>query len=129
MMGHTRYVLLITAIGLYSLLVCILDAIAPLGIEVWVLNVPVILVPVMFRNIRLVLLSCLACSGMVLLGNVFSPPGNNPPLWDNINRGMGLAVMGLIALLGISIIRRSNQLDAALPQAAQWVVESRYRSD
>jgi hypothetical protein len=90
-MSTTQRILLMTALGLYAALVFILDAITPPGIDIWVLNLPVIVVPVFFRNVRIVLLFSLACSAMVILGS-FSPPawGDQPP-WDVMNRGMGIA--------------------------------------
>jgi PAS domain S-box-containing protein len=114
MMSNSRRVLLMTALASYCVLVFVLDVITPLGIEVWVLNLPVILVPVLLRNLRLVVFLTLACSAAVILGSVFSPPGHNPPSWDILNRGMGLATIWLIAVMAINSIKRSTQLDDAL---------------
>jgi two-component system sensor kinase FixL len=113
-MSNTRRVLLLTAIALYALTVFTVDLFTPLGIEVWVLNVPVILVPVLFRSSRMVLAAGLVCSAMVVVGSIDSPPGNNPLSWDVLNRGMGLATMWLIVGMTISIIRSSNRLDDAI---------------
>src|SRR6516164_1110190 len=113
-MSNTWRVLLLTVLVLYSVLVFILDVIAPLGIEVWVLNVPVILVPVLFRSSRMVVAAGIACSAMLGAGGVLSPPGSNPFSWDVLNRGMGLTIMWLIAGVAINIIKRSNQLDHAI---------------
>jgi hypothetical protein len=49
-------------------LVFVLDVITPLGIEVWVLNLPVILVPVLLRNLRLVVFLTLASSAIAFGG-------------------------------------------------------------
>ncbi|HWG43283.1 MAG TPA: PAS domain-containing protein [Gemmataceae bacterium] len=105
---------LIAALILYSVLVFVLDLISPLGIEVWVLNLPVFLVPMLFRNTRMVVFAGLACSIMTLTGSVLSPPGSNPPSWDAINRGMGLATIWLMAYMAINTINRSRQLDEAI---------------
>jgi PAS domain S-box-containing protein len=94
--------------------VFVLDLITPLGIEIWVLNLPVIVVPVLFRNARLAMLLSLACSVMLILGLVWSPPGGNPPLWDILNRVMGFATLWLIAVMAIIIIKGSTRLDNAL---------------
>jgi PAS domain S-box-containing protein len=123
MVSNTRRVLLMTAVVVYSALVFILDVISPLGIEVWVLNVPVILVPVLFRNTRMVVVMTVACSAMVGFGSVFSPPGNNPLSWDVLNRGMGLATIWLIAAMAINIIKRSTQLDDAIASLRREIAE------
>jgi PAS domain S-box-containing protein len=114
MMSTVQRVHLMTALGLYAGLVFVLDVITPVGIEIWVLNLPVIVVPVLFRNLRLVVLLSLACSAMLVLGWVWSPPGGNPPLWDILNRGMGLATLWLIAVMAIIMIKGSTRLDNAL---------------
>jgi PAS domain S-box-containing protein len=114
MMSTAQRLLLMTALALYAGLVFVLDLITPVGIEIWVLNLPVIVVPVLFRNLRMVVLLSLACSAMLVLGWVWSPPGGNPPLWDTLNRGMGLATLWLIAAMAIIIIKRSTRLDNAL---------------
>jgi PAS domain S-box-containing protein len=110
----TRRSLLVTALALYAGLVFILDVNTPLGIEIWVLNLPVIFVPALFRNLRMVVFVSLACSAMLVLGWVASPPGSNPPLWDILNRVMGLATLWLIAFMAIIIIKGSTRLDSAL---------------
>jgi PAS domain S-box-containing protein len=114
MMSNSRRVLLMTALALYAGLVFVLDLITPPGIEIWVLNLPVIVVPVLLRNLRMVVFLTLACSAMLVLGWVGSPPGGNPPLWDTWNRGMGLATLSLIAVMAVVIIKRSTRLDSAL---------------
>lgn len=105
---------LIAALILYSVLVFILDLISPQGIEVWVLNLPVFLVPMLFRNTRMVVLAGVACSIMTITGSVLSPPGSIPLSWDAINRGMGLATIWLMACMAINTINRSRQLDEAI---------------
>src|SRR5262249_22817926 len=114
MMNNSRRILVTTALASYSVLVFVLDVITPLGIEVWVLNLPVILVPVLLRNRRVVVFLTLASSAIVVFGSVFSPSGYNPPSWDILNRGMGLATVWLIAVMAISVIKRTIQLDDAL---------------
>jgi PAS domain S-box-containing protein len=114
MMSTVQRLLLITALGLYAGVVFVLDLLTPAGIEIWVLNLPVIVVPVLFRNLRVVVFLTLACSAMLVLGWVWVLPGGNPPLWDTLNRVMGLATLWLIAVMGIIIIKRSTRLDDAL---------------
>ena len=45
MLSSKKRTLLIFALSIYSVLVCVLDIVAPMGVEVWVLNLPVFLVP------------------------------------------------------------------------------------
>jgi PAS domain S-box-containing protein len=114
MMSNSRHVLLMTALASYSVLVFVLDVVTPRGIEVWVLNLPVVIAPVLFRNLRLVVFFGLASSSMVVVGWLWSPPGYNPPSWDILNRGMGLATIGLIAAMTVNFIKKTTQLDDAL---------------
>src|SRR5215470_616486 len=78
-MSTGQRVLLMTALTTYSLLVFVLDIVTPLEIDVWVLNLPVIVVPVYFRNTRMVVYLCLACTAMVAFGWVGSPIGGSSP--------------------------------------------------
>jgi PAS domain S-box-containing protein len=123
MIGAKQQVLLMTALALYSVPVFILDVVTPLGIEVWVLNLPVIFVPVLFRSYRMVVFLSLVSSAMVIVGSILSPPGGNPPSWDILNRGMGLATIWLIAALAINIIKRSTRLDDALSSLRREIAE------
>jgi PAS domain S-box-containing protein len=123
MMSNSRRVLLITATALYSVLVFILDALTPLGIEVSVLHLPVILVPVIFRNTRMVVLLSLACSAMMLAGYAVSPPGPSPASWEILNAGMGLATIWMMAALAIIIIKKSFQLDDAMSRLRREIAE------
>jgi hypothetical protein len=75
MMSNPRRALLITVTALYAVLVFVLDAVTPVGIEVWVLNLPVIIAPVFFRNTRMAVVATLTCSVMVVAGIILSPPG------------------------------------------------------
>jgi PAS domain S-box-containing protein len=106
--------LFVAAAVVYSVVVFVLDVISPLGIEIWVLNLPVILLPMFVRNQRLVLLVTMAGSVFVVLGSITSPPGNNPLAWEFLNRSMGLLALWLIAGLAILLIRKSTQLEDAI---------------
>jgi PAS domain S-box-containing protein len=123
-MSNVRAVLLMTGGALYAVLVFILDVVTPAGIEVWVLNVAVILLPVLYRSTRMVVFLSLACSAMVIIGHFDSPPGGkNPASWDILNRGMGLVTMWLVALMAVNTIKRSNQLDYALGRLRREIAE------
>jgi signal transduction histidine kinase len=99
--------------GVYSAMVFVLDVITPLGIEVWVMNLPVILVPVWLRSTRLVVAANVLCAVLVVAGSILSPAGGNPVWWDVLNRGMGIGTMCIIAMMAATVIQRSNALDAA----------------
>jgi PAS domain S-box-containing protein len=114
MMSTMQRIGLMTALVVCAVAAFILDSVFPLGIEIWVLNLPLILLPALFRNRRMVIALSLACSAMVVLGSLFSPPGSNPRSWDILNRGMGVATIWLTAVLAIITINRSAQLDDAL---------------
>jgi PAS domain S-box-containing protein len=114
-MSTVQRISLLIALMLYAGLVFVLDVITPDGIEIWVLNLPIVIVPVIFRNLRMVMFLTAYCSVMLALGWVIElDPGSDPPLWNTLNRGMGLATLWLIAILAIVLIRRSTQLDSAL---------------
>jgi PAS domain S-box-containing protein len=114
-MSAFQRLLLTAAVAAYSALVFVLDLVTPQGIEVWVLNLPVVIGPVLFRSPRLVVLFGLASSAMLVAGWLLSPPGgHNPPAWDTLNRGMGLAAIWLIAVMAVNFIKRTTQLDDAL---------------
>jgi PAS domain S-box-containing protein len=114
MMSTVQRVLLMTGLALYAGLVFVLDVMTPLGIDVWVLSLPLIVVPVLLRNLRIVVFLSLACSAMVAVGWVVSPLASNPAWWDILNRGMGLLTLWVIAVMAIIIIKRSTRLDEAL---------------
>jgi PAS domain S-box-containing protein len=125
MKSTTRRGLLAASGVLYSVLVFSLDALTPVGVEVWVLNLPLIVLPVFFRSARLVVLLSLLCSAMVVLGDVLSAPGSNPPAWSVLNRGMGLAALWVLAGMALTVIKRSAQLDDALGRLRREAAEHR----
>jgi PAS domain S-box-containing protein len=113
-MRTAQRVHLVLGLALYAGVVFILDVITPVGIDVWVLNAPVIVVPMLVRSRRMVVFFSLVCSTMLVVGAFMSPAGPMPLLWDALNRGMGLATLWLIAVMAIIIINRSNRLDSTL---------------
>lgn len=92
------------------LLVFIVDVATPIGIEIWVLYLPVILALVFSNGVRLIAAMAAASSMMMIAGRYLSPPGSNPDWWDLLNRGMGLMAIWLTAGAGIAICIRSAQL-------------------
>jgi PAS domain-containing protein len=119
---------MLTAMALYSVTVLTADVISPLGVEMWVLYVPLILVPLLFRNMRMVVVASVTSSALVVAASVFSPPGGNPRSWDILNRGMGLATMWLIAIMASRIIRRSTQLDDAIERLQREIAQHGHTS-
>src|SRR5262245_20361705 len=122
-MSIMQRLLLMTALALYLRLVFVLDVITPLGIDVWVLNVPVVLVPVLVRDHRMVVFLSLACSVMLVVAWVVPSVGPVPPLWDMLNRGMGLATLWLIAIMASMIIKKSTQLDDSVNTLRREIAE------
>jgi signal transduction histidine kinase len=117
--------LLMTALALYLGLVFVLDVFTPQGIDVWVLNVPVVLVPVLVREHRMVAFLGLACTAMLVVGWVVPSTGPMPPLWDMLNRGMGLATLWLIAVMATKIIKKSTQLERDAVQREVLAIAAR----
>src|SRR5204863_17784 len=100
---------------LFAGVVFLIDLVTPLGVEVWVLYLPVILAPVWFNNTRQVAVAGAACSALVILGSFISPEGSRLPPWsDVLNRGMGLLAIWLTAFAGMTITRHSLQLAEAM---------------
>src|SRR5262249_1899039 len=124
-MSTMQRILLMTALALYAGLVFVLDVITPLGIDVWVLNVPVVLVPVLVRDHRMVVFLSLACTAMLVVGWVVPSAGPMPPLWDMLNRGMGLATLWLIGVMAIMIIKKSTQLERDAVQREVLAIAAR----
>src|SRR5580698_9464826 len=90
--------------------VFLLDVVTPIGIEIWVFYLPVLLLMVFSSSIRLIAGMATACSVLVIIGRYLSPPGSNPDWWDVLNRGMGIMAIWLIAGAGIAFCIRSEQL-------------------
>jgi PAS domain S-box-containing protein len=123
MIRNSRRVLLMPALASYSVLVFILDVVTPLGIEVWVLNLPVIIAPVLFRNSRTVVFFSLASVAMLVVGSILSPSGYNPTSWDILNRAMGIATIWLIAAMAINFIKKTALLDETLSRLRREIAE------
>src|SRR4051812_26670810 len=102
-----------TGVVLFAAAVFIVDLLTQTGIEVWVLYLPVILFPVLVKNPRWIVVVTATCSVLVVIG-YFIPPGDNPPWWDLLNRGMGPMAMWLSAYCGFIICKRSAHLAKAL---------------
>lgn len=104
----TRFWMILAAY-LFSGLVLLGDRFTPHGVAEWVLYVPIILAPVWFNNSRQVVLTCSACSVLVIVGYFLSPPGIEF-FWAVLNRVFVLAALWLTAWGGVVITNRSVQL-------------------
>jgi PAS domain S-box-containing protein len=121
---HTNQrILVLSAASAFALAVFIVDVLSPVGVEVWVFYLPVILAAAWLNDARGVVVSALACASLVILGALISPTGENPTWQDALNRGMGLLAMGFTAFTGITICRRSSRLAAMTTQLQNEVEE------
>jgi PAS domain S-box-containing protein len=118
-MNDRRRTLQMMAILLCTAAVFIVDLLTPTGIEIWVFYLPVILIPVLSNNPRLVIVGSVVCSVLVVIGHFASPEGSNPPSWDVLNRAMGLMAIWLSAHRGIIVCSRTTQLEKALTDLQQ----------
>jgi PAS domain S-box-containing protein len=109
----------LTGVVLGTAVVFIVDWLTPAGIEVWVLYLPVILIPVFFSSPRQVVVVGVACSALVVIAYFGSPQGANPPSWDVMNRVMGLMAIWLSAYTGIIVCNRTTRLGKALADLQQ----------
>jgi signal transduction histidine kinase len=103
--------------------VFLLDLVTPVGVEVWVLNVPLTILALWMRSVRVTAALGLAASAMVVVGGFVSAPGPEPPAWDVLNRGLGLATIWMVAAMAIVCIRKSQQLDGALRRVREEAAE------
>jgi PAS domain S-box-containing protein len=122
-MSKSQRVLVIASLAGYSVLVFVLDIVTPVGIDAYVLNLPVIVVLMIFRSVRLVMYYSVVCAAMVALGWVGSPRGYNPVWWDVLNRTMGVAAVWLIAFVVAQLINKASQLDNALGSLLREIEE------
>src|SRR5262245_9745125 len=106
-MSEYQHRIIVLASWCVAVAVFVVDVLTPAGVEVWVLYLPVIVIAAWFNDARSVVISAVICSVLVIAGMFFSPPGENPPWWDLLNRGMGLTTISLTTWLGTTICRRS----------------------
>ena len=102
--------ILLTVIALFAGLVFVVDLLTPVGVEVWVLYLPVILAAVLFNHVPTILAASAGCSLFVIIGTFFSPLEIDPTGQDILNRGMGLTALWMMTIAGITIVRRSAQV-------------------
>ncbi len=124
MIGKWR-ALILGAMALLSITILVVDLLLPVGIEVWVLYLPVILAMIWLEKVRDIWIASAISSAFVIFGVFISPPGGNPPWWDLLNRGMGLAALWLMTFAAITIARRSRQIGETMEQLRVAIVRQK----
>ena len=74
-MNTFQRIFLVPLVATYATSVFVQDLDTPLGIEAWVLNVPLVILPVFFRSVRMTVFLGLASSAMLVVGGISSPSG------------------------------------------------------
>ncbi len=112
-MNYPRNRFLLAGALLWAAAVFLIDLLTPLGVAIWALYVPVILVAAPLGRSRAVLLLAAACTILTVVGFFLSPPGGSPG-WGLGNRAMGVLALWLSAWAAAAIVRRSRELGEAL---------------
>ena len=121
-MSHRQRVLLFSAIFACVSAVALVDWLTPLVLDVWVLYLPIVLVPVWLNESRPIVITAATCS--VLMGvDAFLPQRNTARAFVLGNLSMGLIALWLTALTGITIVNRSREL----ARKSQSLIESEER--
>jgi PAS domain S-box-containing protein len=114
--------ILLPAVVLFAAAVFTVDVMTPVGVEIWVLYLPVILAPVLINNARHIVLASATCSVFLILGEFLSWTGAEPKWSDALNRGMGLVAIWLMALAGRTIVKRSLQIAQTMQSLEEEIV-------
>ncbi len=112
---------------LWAAAVFVIDWFTPLGVAIWALYVPVILVAAPLGRPKLVLLLAALCTVFTVAG-VFLSPAAGSLEWGVGNRAMGLLALWLSAWTAWGIVHRSQQLGDALA-VVQKEVRSREETE
>jgi PAS domain S-box-containing protein len=108
-MTYRRRALLLSAICVYVSVIALVDWLTPLVFDVWVLFLPVVIVPVWFNSSRQIASTAAVCSVLMLI-DASLPHPNTPRAFVFGNLAMGLTALWLMALAGITIVKRSREL-------------------
>lgn len=112
-MSSSRNRFLLAGALLWAAAVFVIDLLTPLGVAMWALYVPVILVAAPLGRPRAVLLLAAVCTILTVAGFFLSRPGGSAD-WGLGNRAMGVLALWLSAWAAAAIIRRSRTLGEAL---------------
>jgi len=118
MMGNTPQIVLPTSrpgdvthlawVGVLTSAIFLLDLLFPLGFAIWMLYLFPLWFTLRLHRPRLWIVQASLCTGLILAGFYWSPPGQ--VTMDVVNRAVGVAVLWGVALLGF----RRQQAEAAL---------------
>jgi len=100
--------------------VFVADLFTPLGVAIWALYVPVVLIAAPLRRPTIAYLLAAGCTVATAAGLFLSPPGGSFE-WGWKNRIMGLVALWLSAWAAAAIARRSRQLGEALAEVQKEV--------
>ncbi len=106
---RTRRFALAVAV-IYIAAVAVVDFLTPLVLDVWVLYLPVILVPVWFNARRQVVFTACACSFLMICDALISHP-RTPLSFVIGNLAMGLSALWLTALAAVTIVKRNREIE------------------
>jgi len=106
---HKPRNLILAAAAAYIGAVAVTDFATPLVLDVWVLYLPVILVPVWFNSARLVTLTAGVCS-ILIVGDAMLPHPRTPFLFALGNMAMGLTALWLTAFAGVTVVKRAEEI-------------------
>jgi signal transduction histidine kinase len=104
-----RRPLLLAAVVFGAAAVFVIDLLTPVGLEVWVLYLVVVLIPLLFRQTHFVLLASAICSCLMFARLLFAEP-NTVVGWSLVSRGIGLTVLWLMAFIEILIVNHTGRL-------------------
>lgn len=110
-MNSKRTPLLVTAIILLTASLFLVDLLTPLGFEVWLPYIAVILMSLWLPHRRHTYWTAALCTVLIVCGMYLSPPGNEP--WMDIsNRVLAGIVFWVTAAAGLAA-RRTRELEKA----------------
>jgi signal transduction histidine kinase len=101
--------LLLAAVVLGSTAVFLIDLITPVGLEVWVLYLLVVLTPLLFRQAKHVILGGVLCS-VLMFARLLMVEHQQVLQWSLMSRLVGLAVIWLMVFVEVLIINHARRL-------------------
>jgi PAS domain S-box-containing protein len=124
-MANRRHLALFAATAAYVIAVALVDWLTPIVLDVWVLYLPVILVPIWMTASRPIIITALFCTALMCIDASCSSHPTTARIDVLCNLGMGLVALWLTAIAGVTIVRRSAE--ASQKSKALAVSEERLR--
>lgn len=93
--------------------VFVADLILPLGLAEWVPYAALVLLTLWSPYRRFPLILAAACTVLIIVGFLYSPPGDISPRIDLFNRSLGVLVIWVIAILSLLRGRMEDELSKA----------------